>query len=120
MRASDLNRLRKLRFGQAVLLGVVIERRSRYGGGVDDVRAMRWYRTMPNTYKGGGYINGPFMTRHEAVDTALRLLGVITAEQMHPPGMGLVSGDDAPLPDAPKGSNRAARNAAQGLRSPPR
>lgn len=85
MRASDLNRVRRIRFGQAVLLGVVIERRSRYGGGVDDVRGLRWYRTMPNTYKGGGYINGPFMTRHEAVDTALQLLGVISSDEFAVP-----------------------------------
>lgn len=85
MRASDRNRVRRIRFGQAVLLGVVIEKRPTYGGGVAGIHSMRWYRTMPNTYKGGGYINGPFMTRHEAVDTALKLFGVISSDEFAVP-----------------------------------
>lgn len=77
LRASDINQRRKLRFGQAILLGVEIEARIRGSG---EYSPKKWFITMPSWYKGAGYISGPFTRRWEAVDRALTNLGVGAAE----------------------------------------
>lgn len=78
MRPSDQNKLRKLRFGQAILLGVEIESRDVVST-VCALTTTRWYVKMPAHFK-LGYINGPFLRRWEAVDAALRHLEVIEDE----------------------------------------
>lgn len=87
MRASDINRIRALRFGQAVLLGVEFRYELR---GKGEYSPKKWYYTMPPFHK-EGYIAGAFLRRWEAVDAALNNLRV-------PPPKAL---PDAPNPDFP-------------------
>lgn len=84
MRASDINRQRRLRFGQAILLGCRIEHRSVplwIPGG-------RWYGFLPHEpHCPTDYLNGAFRTRHEVVDHLLTLLGIINiGEEIYPYG----------------------------------
>lgn len=92
MRSSDINKLRKLRHAQAVLLGCVFDRHSNvwfeYG-------TVRWYATVPAS-TAADYIRGPYDTRHGAVDEALRLLGVELKEPDYRHG----NNGAAEMPDA--------------------
>lgn len=76
MRPSDINKQRKLRYGQAILLGCHIEHRTTPAwlpGG-------RWYGSLPNKeHSELNYLNGSFPTRHQVVDHLLTLLGVINS-----------------------------------------
>lgn len=69
MRSSDINKLRKLRHAQAVLLGCVFEKRYNSSR---EYSHFRWYATVPGHER---FIR-EYDTRHDAVDAALRLLGV--------------------------------------------
>jgi hypothetical protein len=64
MRSSDINKLRKLRHAQAILLGVTITDQGAFG-------SLPWLYEAPD-----GSLHGHWKTRHEAVDSALRWLGV--------------------------------------------
>ena len=68
-------------FGMAVLAGVTFRWDLRGSGvtpfGVRAPARKVWYFTLPNWHK-GGYISGPFETKWEAVEAALRNLGVGT------------------------------------------
>jgi hypothetical protein len=78
-RISDTNAQRRLRFGQATMLGVVFEQRCRFDA--------QWRFRMPGHliadvsdpwYRRYEYVSGPWHRRRcEAVDAALRVLGVI-------------------------------------------
>lgn len=83
MRSSDINKQRKLRFGQAIMLGVEI--RSEVHGPVAELAyagygTARWYIALPPIGpwhdKGQGYIAGPYLRRWEAVNAALDKMGV--------------------------------------------
>lgn len=74
-RASDINQRRRLRYGQAVMLGITFED-SR--GGSEYSRA-RWSFKLPEHLQpqDRGYASGYFIRRWECVDRALRVVGVI-------------------------------------------
>ena len=63
---------RTQRFGMAVLGGVAFRWEWKGRG---EYALKRWYITMPSWHR-PGYIAGPFDTRWEAVDAALRNLGI--------------------------------------------
>lgn len=70
MRRSTKERRRKLRYGQAILLGVRIERE------VDQAYTKpRWYAFLSFTGRHQP-ICGPWGTRHQAVTHALEQMGV--------------------------------------------
>lgn len=83
MRASNINQQRKLRFGQAVLLGVKFEEDWEFPRLKVECQPKRWTLKIPRAllektylYASDPYHVGPFKRRWEAVDHALQLLGV--------------------------------------------
>lgn len=79
MRSSDINKQRKLRFGQAIMLGVVFRVRGPELSGSDWNSKKLWAFTLPDTLvpPDVGYVSGHFTRRWEAVDAALNVAGVI-------------------------------------------
>lgn len=80
MARSKRREQRMLQLGQAVMLGVQLERRARAG-----TVQMRWYFTLPEHIMAGlagqpGWVSGPFEWRWQAVEAALRVVGVIRKE----------------------------------------
>lgn len=91
MRVSDVNKFRKLRHAQAVLLGITIKN--------EQTRILRrglWSFTLPlHLAPPHGYQSGMWKRRWECVECALKLIGV---------GVNLI------LPDAAK--TESARRAS--------
>lgn len=76
-RASDIKARRKLRHGQAVMLGITIEKAGRRGA--------RWHFVLPEHLRSTerGYVSGYFERRWACVDSALRNVGVIEWEEAY-------------------------------------
>lgn len=65
---------RELAHAQCVLIGVTF-RWEWHGSAPQASLTKRWYYTMPDYFK-GGYISGPYHTKHEAVERACINLGI--------------------------------------------
>jgi len=71
MRISEINKRRKLQFGQATMLGIKIEQDKRVGAAYHFILPEQ---LRPTTK---GYVSGFFHHRWECVEAALRVVGLV-------------------------------------------
>jgi hypothetical protein len=76
--SESVYKQRQLRFGQAVLLGVEFTTRSAVTENYRRIYSKpRWFFTIPlNKEPDHSYVSGGFLWRHEAVDHALKAMGI--------------------------------------------